>query len=132
MTRNETALRRESRRQFVRRALSGGMGATLAVAGGSSAPAAQLVGPIRAFDHVAIPMRDTEAMLPFYRALGFVVMEGVSSRAAVWRFMSCLGRYSGGAPHDPGRRRRRGHHRAGGADWRTRRWRGERYEPLHA
>ena len=79
MTRNETAIRRESRRQFVRRAVSGGMGATLAVAGGTSQPAAQQVGPIRAFDHVAIPMRNTEAMLPFYRALGFVVMEGANT-----------------------------------------------------
>jgi catechol 2,3-dioxygenase-like lactoylglutathione lyase family enzyme len=56
--------------------VSGGAGATLALAGGSGEPAAQRVGPIRAFDHVAIPMRNTDAMLPFYRALGFVVMEG--------------------------------------------------------
>jgi catechol 2,3-dioxygenase-like lactoylglutathione lyase family enzyme len=30
---------------------------------------------IRGFDHVAIPIQNTEAMLTFYRALGFGVME---------------------------------------------------------
>ena len=29
--------------------------------------------PIRSFDHVAIPIENVEAMLPFYRALGFGV-----------------------------------------------------------
>jgi catechol 2,3-dioxygenase-like lactoylglutathione lyase family enzyme len=58
--------------------VSGGVGASLATAGGSSQPAAQ-AGPIRGFDHVAIPMRNTDAMLPFYRALGFVVVEGANT-----------------------------------------------------
>jgi len=31
--------------------------------------------PIRSFDHVAIPIQNTEAMLSFYRALGFGVKE---------------------------------------------------------
>jgi catechol 2,3-dioxygenase-like lactoylglutathione lyase family enzyme len=31
--------------------------------------------PIRSFDHVAIPIENTEAMLAFYRALGFGVNE---------------------------------------------------------
>ena len=31
--------------------------------------------PIRSFDHVAIPIQNTEAMLGFYRALGFGVQE---------------------------------------------------------
>lgn len=31
--------------------------------------------PIRSFDHVAIPIENTEAMLAFYRALGFGVSE---------------------------------------------------------
>ena len=78
MTRRETATRREARRQFVRRAVSGGVGASLTAAGGSSQLAAQ-AGPIRGFDHVAIPMRNTDAMLPFYRALGFVVVEGANT-----------------------------------------------------
>jgi catechol 2,3-dioxygenase-like lactoylglutathione lyase family enzyme len=65
-----------SRREFVRRALAGGVGATVAAAGTGSGAAAQVAGPIRSFDHVAIPMRNTDAMLAFYRALGFSVMEG--------------------------------------------------------
>ena len=31
--------------------------------------------PIRSFDHVAIPIQNTEAMLKFYRGLGFGVKE---------------------------------------------------------
>jgi catechol 2,3-dioxygenase-like lactoylglutathione lyase family enzyme len=31
--------------------------------------------PIRSFDHVAIPIENTEAMLAFYRALGFGVQD---------------------------------------------------------
>ena len=31
--------------------------------------------PIRSFDHVAIPIENTQAMLAFYRALGFIVNE---------------------------------------------------------
>ena len=58
--------------------MSGGVGASLTAAGGSSQLAAQ-AGPIRGFDHVAIPMRNTDAMLPFYRALGFVVVEGANT-----------------------------------------------------
>jgi catechol 2,3-dioxygenase-like lactoylglutathione lyase family enzyme len=30
---------------------------------------------VRGFDHVALPMRDTEAMAAFYRALGLIVTE---------------------------------------------------------
>ena len=30
---------------------------------------------IRSFDHVAIPIQNTEAMLAFYQALGFTVQE---------------------------------------------------------
>lgn len=31
--------------------------------------------PIKSFDHVAIPIQNTEAMLAFYKALGFTVQE---------------------------------------------------------
>ena len=31
---------------------------------------------IRSFDHVSLPMRNTDAMLSFYRALGLTVNEG--------------------------------------------------------
>ena len=33
-------------------------------------------GKVRGFDHVALPMQNPEAMLTFYRALGFEVREG--------------------------------------------------------
>ncbi|HYL37423.1 MAG TPA: VOC family protein [Bryobacteraceae bacterium] len=36
---------------------------------------AQKAGNVRGFDHVALPMQDTEAMLSFYRRLGFDVVE---------------------------------------------------------
>jgi len=35
----------------------------------------QQSGGIRGFDHVALPMQNTEAMLPFYRSLGLQVAE---------------------------------------------------------
>jgi catechol 2,3-dioxygenase-like lactoylglutathione lyase family enzyme len=38
--------------------------------------AAQSTGRVRGFDHVALPMQNTEAMLGFYRGLGFDVNEG--------------------------------------------------------
>jgi catechol 2,3-dioxygenase-like lactoylglutathione lyase family enzyme len=40
---------------------------------------AQSPGRIRGFDHVALPMRNTEAMLTFYRALGLQVTEGADA-----------------------------------------------------
>jgi catechol 2,3-dioxygenase-like lactoylglutathione lyase family enzyme len=46
----------------------------LASAGGSTA-LAQKTGSIQGFDHVALPMQNTEAMLTFYRRLGFEVVE---------------------------------------------------------
>jgi len=33
------------------------------------------VGSVRGFDHVSLPMRDSDAMVAFYRALGFDVVE---------------------------------------------------------
>jgi catechol 2,3-dioxygenase-like lactoylglutathione lyase family enzyme len=43
----------------------------------SALPAAALpTGRVRGFDHVALPMQNTEAMLAFYRSLGFDVNEG--------------------------------------------------------
>ena len=40
---------------------------------------AQGMGRITGFDHVAVPMRNTEAMVAFYRALGFDVNESEST-----------------------------------------------------
>ena len=54
-----------SRRRFLRGA----------IAAGGSPLAAQSPGRIRGFDHVALPMQNTEAMLAFYRALGMPVRE---------------------------------------------------------
>ena len=69
-------VRGQSRRRFIRQAFGGGLGASMAGLAAGARPAAQVGGPIRSFDHVAVPMRNTEAMVQFYRALGFGVMEG--------------------------------------------------------
>ena len=59
-----------SRRKFVQ--------AAAAAAGASKLPAQQAgqqAGSVRGFDHVALPMQNTAAMLAFYRGLGFQVTE---------------------------------------------------------
>lgn len=55
-----------SRRRFLKGALAASSGVPVA---------AQSLGRIRGFDHVALPMQNTEAMLAFYRGLGFPVTE---------------------------------------------------------
>ena len=40
---------------------------------------AQKQGSIRGFDHVALPMRNTDAMLAFYRGLGLPINEGAQA-----------------------------------------------------
>ena len=60
-----------TRRTFIKRVI--GVGA--AASAGVSA-SAQDSGQIAGFDHVAVPMRNTDAMLAFYRRLGFAVREG--------------------------------------------------------
>ncbi len=75
-TQGSETVRKQSRRRFIRGALGGGLGASVAGLAGGARPAAQVGGPIRSFDHVAVPMRNTDAMVQFYRALGFGVMEG--------------------------------------------------------
>jgi len=61
---------RTSRRKFVQ---------TAAAAAGVSQLAAQQAGQqarsVRGFDHVALPMQNTDAMLAFYRGLGFQITE---------------------------------------------------------
>ena len=59
-----------SRRGFVQTAV--------AAAGAAKIPAQQ-TGSVRGFDHVALPMQNTAAMMAFYRGLGFQVTE--SARA---------------------------------------------------
>ena len=63
------------RRSLPRRRFIGEMVAAGAAAGGAPA-LAQPAGRVRGFDHVALPMQNTEAMLAFYRRLGFDVAEG--------------------------------------------------------
>jgi catechol 2,3-dioxygenase-like lactoylglutathione lyase family enzyme len=59
--------RRASRRNFI---------GSMAIAGVTSGAArAQSAGRVRGFDHVALPMQNTEAMLAFYRGLGFDISE---------------------------------------------------------
>ena len=58
-----------SRRKFIR-----GMAAASAAVGCQHS-VAQQAGRIRGFDHVALPMENTDAMLAFYRALGCDVIE---------------------------------------------------------
>ena len=60
-----------TRRTFIKQVI--GVGA--AASAGVSA-SAQESGHIAGFDHVAVPMRNTDAMLAFYRRLGFTVREG--------------------------------------------------------
>src|SRR5262245_68454 len=62
-----------SRRAFIKRAI--GVSTSAAAIGGASHAAAQMAG-VRGFDHVAVPMQNVEAMLAFYRSLGFQVNEG--------------------------------------------------------
>ncbi len=62
------------KQHFSRRRLTAGMVAGV-LAHGTQA-VAQQPGAIVGFDHVALPMQNTEAMLSFYRGLGLQVSEG--------------------------------------------------------
>lgn len=61
--------RHASRRRFVKTIASA---AAVATAGRASA---QPAGRVRGFDHVAVPMQNTDAMIAFYRALGLQMNE---------------------------------------------------------
>ena len=61
--------RTPSRRTFVKTIVSAG------AAGSTSRAQAQQAGRVRGFDHVALPMQNTGAMVTFYRALGFQMSE---------------------------------------------------------
>lgn len=52
---------------------------TAAAATGASEALAQQPGTVRGFDHVALPMQNTEAMVAFYRALGLEMSESASA-----------------------------------------------------
>lgn len=59
-----------SRRKFVQSA---------AAAAGAAKLKGQQSGSVRGFDHVALPMQNTDAMLAFYRGLGFPITEGANA-----------------------------------------------------
>src|ERR1700676_1157776 len=63
------SLANSSRRRFIRGV----------AAAGASGALAQQTGSVRGFDHVALPMQNTDAMLAFYRGLGFQVNEGAQA-----------------------------------------------------
>ena len=60
---------KSSRRTFVKTIVAA------SAAGGSVTLGAQQPGRVSGFDHVALPMQNTDAMLAFYRSLGFEVRE---------------------------------------------------------
>ena len=62
---------RHCRRRFLKQLVAG---ATVSASARGSGARAQ-GGAITSFDHVAVPMQNTEAMIAFYRALGLHVME---------------------------------------------------------
>jgi catechol 2,3-dioxygenase-like lactoylglutathione lyase family enzyme len=62
-----------SRRRF----MTGAAGAAVITSG--AAALAQPAGRVRGFDHVALPMQNTAAMLAFYRGLGLPVKEGAQA-----------------------------------------------------
>ena len=67
--------RRPDRRRFLKQAA--GAGAAFAATGmGGGVGRAQASDRLVRFDHVAVPMRNTGAMVAFYRGLGFHVNEG--------------------------------------------------------
>ena len=63
-----------SRRRFVAQVAAAGA----AVASGG-AGLAQSPNRVRGFDHVAVPMQNTDAMLAFYRGLGFDIRESAAA-----------------------------------------------------
>ena len=67
--------RKMSRRGFVAQVAAAGS----VVAAGSIAATAQATNRVRGFDHVAIPMQNTDAMLAFYRRLGFEMRESAAA-----------------------------------------------------
>jgi len=68
---------KSSRRRFLRGVAAAS--ATVGGAGGIGTLSAQQTGRVRGFDHVALPLGNTDAMLAFYRALGCDVIESVNA-----------------------------------------------------
>jgi catechol 2,3-dioxygenase-like lactoylglutathione lyase family enzyme len=66
--------RRMTRRGFVTHVAAAG-----AMAAGRVKTMAQPANRVRGFDHVALPMQNTDAMLAFYRGLGFDMRESAAA-----------------------------------------------------
>jgi catechol 2,3-dioxygenase-like lactoylglutathione lyase family enzyme len=67
---------KSSRRRFIRSVAATGV---VLGAVGAGSPSAQQMGRVRGFDHVALPMANTDAMLAFYKALGFDISESANA-----------------------------------------------------
>ena len=63
-----------SRRKFV-----AGVVTAAAASGADRQVAGQSTNRVRGFDHVALPMQNTDAMLAFYRGLGFEIRESAAA-----------------------------------------------------
>lgn len=63
---------KSSRRNFVKTMVAG-------CAAGAGSLRAQSAGKVSAFDHVALPMQNTDAIIAFYRALGFETRENANA-----------------------------------------------------
>jgi catechol 2,3-dioxygenase-like lactoylglutathione lyase family enzyme len=63
----------ESRRRFVKGIVAAGASAA------ASEAIAQPAGRVRGFDHVALPMQNTDAMVAFYTSLGFDVVKNATA-----------------------------------------------------
>lgn len=61
-----------SRRRFVKTVAAAG------ALGHAAGMQAQAAGRVAGFDHVALPMRNTDAMIAFYRGLGFQIVESAN------------------------------------------------------
>jgi len=68
----------DARRTFIKRALAAGAALTAPGALAGSPRSVTQASGVGALDHVAVPMQNVDAMIAFYRALGFVVREGTS------------------------------------------------------
>ncbi len=66
---------RYCRRRFLKRMVAAGVAVSPSTSLARSSGVLAQEGAIRRFDHVAVPMQNTEAMMAFYRALGLHVME---------------------------------------------------------
>jgi catechol 2,3-dioxygenase-like lactoylglutathione lyase family enzyme len=65
--------KKSSRRGFIQGAVAAGAAVEVAHS------VAQGAGRVRGFDHVALPMQNTDAMVTFYRGLGFDVAENATA-----------------------------------------------------